>query len=131
MPSVFNCLLHVSLFSFFSLYRTYPFQASFMIFSAPNLVFVGCVAFSLLFSHLLLLYKFYSGCCAPLFRTVFFMVCCFFSPFVRHIILVLYLAYTFHLYFGVCVFSLSMLFPISCSFLLFNPYQLLYFLSCN
>ena len=71
LPSIFNCLLHVSLFSFFSLYGANPFQATFMIFSAPNLVFVGCVAFSLLFSHLLLLYKFYSGCCAPLFRTVF------------------------------------------------------------
>ena len=131
MPSVFHCLLHVSLFSFFSLCRVNPLQASFMVFSAPYLVFVGCVAFSLLFSHLLLLYKFYSGCCAPLFRTVFFMVCCFFSPCVRHIILILYLTYTFHLYFGVHVFSVSMLFRISCSFLLFNRYQLLYFLSCN
>ena len=44
---------------------------------------------------------------------------------VRHVILVLYLTYTFHLYFAFCVFSVSMLFRISCSLLLFNPYQLL------
>ena len=40
----------VSLLGFLSLYRVYPFQAGlFMVFSAPNLVFVVCVTFSLVF----------------------------------------------------------------------------------
>ena len=40
----------VSLLGFLSLYSAYPFQAGlFMVFSAPNLVFVVCVTFSLVF----------------------------------------------------------------------------------
>ena len=40
----------VSLSSFLSLYSAYPFQPGlFMVFSAPNLVFVMCVTFSLVF----------------------------------------------------------------------------------
>ena len=39
----------VSLLCFLSLYSAGPFQASFMVLSAPNLVFVGCVVFSLVF----------------------------------------------------------------------------------
>ena len=48
-PYFFNCLLRVSLLGFLSVYSTYPFQASFMVFSSPNLVIVACVAFSLVF----------------------------------------------------------------------------------
>ena len=66
-PYFFNCLLRVSLLGFLSVYSTYPFQASFMVFSSPNLVFVTCVAFSLVFWHLLLLYK-----CHSVFITPFF-----------------------------------------------------------
>ena len=40
----------VSLLGFLSLYSAYPFQAGlFMVFSAPNLVFVVCVTFCLVF----------------------------------------------------------------------------------
>ena len=56
----------------------------------------------------------------PFFRGLLLLQSC-----VRHVILVLYLTYTFDLYFAFCVFSVSMLFRISCSLLLFNPYQLL------
>ena len=57
----------VSLLSFLSLCSAYAFQAGlFMVFSAPNLVFVVCVTFSLVLSiwHLLLLFMvvFTLGC---------------------------------------------------------------------
>ena len=116
----------VSLLCFLSLYSAGPFQASFMVLSAPNLVFVGCVAFSLVFLHLFLLYKFYwLSMSFPPFSELFLIVCCFFSPCEQHIILVFYFTYTFHLYFAVHVFSESILFRISCSLLLFNPDLLL------
>ena len=59
-------MLRGSLSGFLSVYSTYPFQASFMVFSSPNLAFVACVAFSLVFWHLLL-YKFYSVFIPPFF----------------------------------------------------------------
>ena len=49
-PHFFVFLSRVSLLGFLSLYSAYPFQAGlFMVFSAPNLVFVVCVTFSLVF----------------------------------------------------------------------------------
>ena len=39
----------VSLLGFLSLCSAYVFQAGFIVFSAPNLVFVACIAFSLVF----------------------------------------------------------------------------------
>ena len=69
---------------FLSPYSTYPFQASFMVFSAPNLVFIAHVAFSLKFWHFLLFYEFYSVCRPLIFRTfygvsVFFLEACSFE----------------------------------------------------
>ena len=120
-----HCLLRVSLLGFLSLYSADPFQASFMVLSAPNLVFVGCVAFSLVFFCIFSPYiSFIEYVIPPLFRP-FLIVCYFFSPCGQHIILVFYFTYTFHLYFAVHVFSESMLFRISCSLLLFNPDLLL------
>ena len=78
-----------------------------MVFSSPNLVFVACASFSLVFWRLLLLYRFYS---VPPFFGPFFMVCGFFNPCVRHVNLVLHFTFTFHLYFAVRVFSVGMLF---------------------
>ena len=47
---IFLFLSRVSLLGFLSLYSAYPFQAGFfMVFSAPNLVFVVCVTLSLAF----------------------------------------------------------------------------------
>ena len=59
-------MLRVLLLGFLSVYSTYLFQTSFMVFSSPNLAFVACVAFSLVFWHLLL-YKFYSVFIPPFF----------------------------------------------------------------
>ena len=96
----------VSLLGFLSLYSAYPFQAGlFMVFSAPDLVFVVCVTLSLefgifcsyLFSMLLLPFGIVfhgvllllSSCAAPHFglvfhifytlRSVFFLYACSFA----------------------------------------------------
>ena len=83
------------------------------------------VSFSVqFFWHLLLLYKFYLFVMPP-FLGPFFHGLLLLQSFVGHVILVLYLTYAFDLYFAFCVFSVSMLFRISCSLLLFNLYQLL------
>ena len=60
----FHGVFHLQVGTFLALY---PFHASFMVFSSPNLAFVACVAFSLVFLHLLLLYKFYSVFIPPFF----------------------------------------------------------------
>ena len=93
-----------------------------MVFSALNLVFVACVAFSLNFWHFC---SYLCNMSFPPFSDRFFMVCYSFSPCMRHVILVLYFTYSFQLYFMVCVFSVSIVFRISCSLSLCNPLLLL------
>ena len=95
------------------------FQTCFYNVYCPHFLIVYCVGHW----HLLLLYKFYSVCHAPLFRTIFSWFVA--SLVLCDVMLVLYLTYTFHLYFAFCVFSVSMLFRISCSLLVFHPYELL------
>ena len=73
---IFLFLLSVSLLRLHSLYGAYSFQASVMLFSAPNIVFVACVAFNQVFWYLLLLVQYV----VPPFSDRFFIVCCFFSP---------------------------------------------------
>ena len=95
-----------------------------MVFSVPNLVFTAHVAFSLIFCHLSLLYKFYSVCRSLLF-----------GPFFHRVFLLLYLCaarhfgLVFHLYFsftlcGPCFFWKHTLLKIL-QFALLNPHSLL------
>ena len=120
----FFCLFLVSLLGFLSLYSTYPFEASFRVFSSPNLVFVACVSFSLVFWRLLLLYQFYSVCRSPFFRIIFLGVlllqslcaACQFG-------LVLHFYFSFILY-GPCFFCRHAFLNIL-QFALFNPHSLL------
>ena len=109
----------MSLLGFLSRYSAYPFQAGlFMVFSAPSLVFVVCVTFSLIFGI----------SCSYLFSMSFlpfgidFMVCYFFCPHVRSVILVLY--FTFSILCCPC-FSVCVLLHLSCSLSRFYSRSLL------
>ena len=100
----------VSLLGFPSLYSAHPFQVGlFQVFSAPNLVFVVCVTFSLVFG--IFCSYLFSMWLLP-FGSVFDGVCGFFCPHVRRVILVLY--FTFSIYFAVRVFSVCVHLRISC-----------------
>ena len=99
----------MSLLGFLSLYSAYPFPACFMVFSAPNFVFVTCVAFNLVFG----IFRSY------LFSMSFFPFGIFFhgvllllsSYAARHFGLVFHIFYTLRsVFFSVCV-----LLRISCS----------------
>ena len=91
----------MSLLGFLSLYSAYSFEAGLaMVFSAPNLVFVVCVTFCLVFG---IFCSIYLVCRSSLLGS-FFMVCCFFCPHVRRVILVLY--FTFSILCGPCFFGM-------------------------
>ena len=101
----------VSLLGFLSLYSAYSFQAGlFMVFSAPNLVFVVCVTFCLVFG----IFCSYIFSMSLLPFGSFFMVCCFFCPHVRSVILVLH--FTFSILCGPCFFlyACSFAHPVVC-----------------
>ena len=72
----------------------------FMVFSEPNLVFVLCVTFSLVFG----LFCSYLFSMSLLLLGSFFMVCRFFCPHVGRVILVLY--FTFSILCGPCFFCM-------------------------
>ena len=97
-----------------------------MVFSARNLVFVACVTFSVVFFIILCSYINFIQFVMPPFLGPFF------SWFVASLVVcgARYFGLVFNLYFSfilcvLCCFCKHMLFPISCSLLLFNPYQLL------
>ena len=98
----------VSLLGFLSLCSAYVFQAGFMVFSAPNLVFVACVAFSLVFGIF----------CSYLFSISILPFGTFFSWCVASFVLVcgasFWSSISHFLYFAVRVF-LRVLLAISCS----------------
>ena len=114
----------VAFLRFFNLYSAYLFQGSLMVISAPNLVFVACIAFSLVSRHLLLLYKVYSVLlCSPFLVRFLWYVASLVVCAARHFGLVFHLHLSFILC-RPCFFCKHGLSNIH-SLLLFNSYLLL------